>query len=479
MTRRLRRTTIILWALIAFLCGLAIARLKMHIDSPWLVLLFSLTLVARKFSRTVFIILVVVSALVAGIWRGSIFMNYLSQYDGLYKQSVVIRATVTQDGTYSKNKQLAYTVRDIRVIEPFASNLVGELSVEGFGANMVYRGDEVLVSGKIYPTRGGKQGTIKFANMQVVSHHESTLEKVRHRFIAGMYTALPEPAASFALGLLMGQRSTLPENVTLALSAAGLTHIVAVSGYNLTIIVRAVRRLRVKKSRYQATVMSLGLIMLFVVLVGSSPSIMRASLVSTLSIIAWYYGRTIRPVLLIALVAALTAGYYPIYLWSDIGWYLSFLAFFGVLVVAPLMMKRITRRKKPHVLLHILVETISAQIMTVPVILYIFGRTSFLSIFSNLLVVPLVPLAMLFAMFAGLAGMIVPLAAGFIALPARFLLMYMLDVAAYFANIPHVIIERTISARQMIYMYIVLVALTTLLWHKNREDGDIIPVRKS
>ena len=71
---------------------------------------------------------------------------------------------------------------------------------------------------------------------------KSTIEDLRRNFIVGMLNALPEPAASFAVGLLVGQRSLLPDDVSTVLIAAGLTHIVAVSGYNLTIIVRAVKK---------------------------------------------------------------------------------------------------------------------------------------------------------------------------------------------------------------------------------------------
>lgn len=142
-----------------------------------------------------------------------------------------------------------------------------------------------------------------------------------------MQSALPEPAASFGLGLLIGQRSTIPKSVSLQLAAVGLTHVVAVSGYNLTIIMRAVRKLLRKRSKYQSTVASLLLIGIFLLFTGFSASIVRAAIVSTLSLWAWYYGRTFRPIVLILLAAVITAGVYPIYLWSDIGWYLSFLAF--------------------------------------------------------------------------------------------------------------------------------------------------------
>jgi competence protein ComEC len=211
------------------------------------------------------------------------------------------------------------------------------------------------------------------------------------------------------------------------------------------------------------------LVLVFIVLVGNSPSIMRAALVSFISIITWYYGRNIRPVLLILLVAAITAGINPIYLWSDIGWYLSFLAFFGVLVLAPLIIRRISHRKQPKLITLVLVETIAAQVMTMPIIIYIFGRASLVSIPANLLVVPFVPLAMLLALIAGVCGMIASTASGVIAVPARLILTYMLDVANLFSRIPHVVMERSMGLVQMLYMYCLLGGVVVILGLKNGD----------
>src|SRR5205807_2186671 len=104
-----------------------------------------------------------------------------------------------------------------------------------------------------------------------------------------------------------------------------------VSGYNLTIIIRGLNRLKLG-SKYQRLILSLAFIAFFVLVTGFSASIVRAAIVSTLSLWAWFYGRKIRAVLLIAFTAALTGLINPFYIWGDLGWYLSFLAFFGVLI---------------------------------------------------------------------------------------------------------------------------------------------------
>ncbi|MCA9334049.1 ComEC/Rec2 family competence protein, partial [Candidatus Saccharibacteria bacterium] len=267
----------------------------------------------------------------------------------------------------------------------------------------------------------------------------------------------------------IGQRATLDKQITEQLTTTGLIHIVAVSGYNLTVIVGMSQRLFAKRSRYQSLVFSLGLIGVFLLMTGSSPSIVRAAIVSVMSLIAWYFGRQYRPLLLLLIAAALTAMASPLMVWSNIGWYLSFTAFFGVLVVGPLIKRRyVSSKAQERIIPSVLSETISAQICTLPILLFVFGRLSVVSVVANLLVVPLVPFAMLASLVAGIGGMIGPVIGSIVGLPARLLLDYILDVAALLSRVPKASIEVTITAAEMIYMYGLILFMSFVLWHKQR-----------
>jgi competence protein ComEC len=362
----------------------------------------------------------------------------------------------------------------LQVVAPQRTKLVGNIGVKGFGASAVSRGDTVKVTGKLYLTRGNNLASIGFATLEVVKSKPSLLENIRHRFIAGMQSALPEPQASFGLGLLIGQRSTLPEDAKNQLMMVGLTHIIAVSGYNLTIIVDVVRRRLGKLSKFQNTAMCLSLMGIFLLIAGSSPPIVRASIISMLSIWAWYYGRTIKPLVLILVGAAITVLANPLYIWGNVSWYLSFLAFFGVLVLSPLISRRIFAHKKPGLLVQVLLESLCASVMTIPYILYIFGQVSLVALVANVLVVPFIPLAMLLSLLAGLAGAVIPALAGWIALPAKFLLTYMLDVASVLSRLPHAFVENVyLSALAMFFIYSVVAVLCWTLWRKLRKSDKI------
>jgi len=407
------------------------------------------------------------------MWRGNIFTNKIQVYQDYSKKFVTIRATAVSDSVYGNKGQLSFDVGSARMVDPINQKLDGKIGAKGYGESMIYRGDKVELSAKLYPTRGSRQASMSFARITRTQVGNSLIDKLRRDFAAGLQSVLPEPLGSFGLGILIGQRTTLSQNLTDQLSATGLTHIVAVSGYNLTIIVLVVHRLSRKRSKYQSTALTLALIGLFLLLTGSSASIVRAAIVSSLSLWAWYYGRTFRPLVLILLAASLTATWFPPYIWSDIGWYLSFLAFAGILIVAPLLTKKLMGKKQPKILSQVFIETFSAQIMTLPIIMYIFGRLSLVGILSNMLVVPLVPLAMLFSFVAGIGAMLAPALAGWVAWPATLLMTYMIDLVQVLARLPYAAIDQKITVWQLVISYTIIVAVLLVWWRKVGVSGKI------
>lgn len=465
---RFRRTTLFALWLSAFLLGLAFARTKLDLSGWWILPVFLINIITFRKKSWLAVVCIIIFGLLVGWWRGAGYMQKLSYYDDFYQHAVVMQGTADNDAIYGSNSQLSFDLTHLQIIEPDNFDLAGKLSIKGFGPAAVYKGDHIQAEGKLYKTRGSKQGSISFAQLKVLAVVISPVDDVRREFQAGMQSALPEPLASFGLGLLIGQRNTLPQQVTKQLSAVGLTHIVAVSGYNLTILILAARRLLKKRSKYQSTIVAIALIGLFLLFAGSSPSIIRAAIVSILSLLGWYYGRTVRPMILILVAAAITAGFYPIYLWGDIGWYLSFLAFFGVLVIGPLITRRIYKTKEPTLVGFLVIESFSAQLMTIPIIMYIFGEVSIISLLANVLLVPLVPLAMGLTLVAGLAGMLIPQISGWFAWPTRVLLTYMLDMVSLLSRVPHALRQQLLKLWQMLLLYGFIMAWTLVLWHKTR-----------
>jgi len=455
---------------VAFLAGLVVAR-RFNALNGWIVLpLMSVALITLRRRTTAAAALVVLACLGLGIWRGSMYLHELQPYRALALQKVQFTATAGIDAVYGKNSQITFTVRDVHFTYPYDARVPGTVKVSGFGLNMVYRGDRVAVSGELYPTRGANQASVSYSELTKTGGSQSAIDTLRRKFAAGVQSALPEPLASFALGLLVGQRNTLPADLTQALLMVGLTHIIAVSGYNLTILLQAARKLLGDHSKVLSTATALALIFGFLLVAGTSASIVRAAVISILGLSAWYYGRTVRPLLLILLAAAGTTYANPVYLWADISWYLSFLAFFGIMVLGPVITHKLFGEKEPPLVPQILIESICAEVMTLPLVLYIFGQMSLVSLLANLLVVAFIPLAMLLGLVAGLAGMFIGNVAGWFAWPATWLLTYMLDVVNMLARLPHVFVQNHyLSAVDMTLCYASVAAILMLAWAAKRR----------
>lgn len=458
-----------MWFLASLLSGLFYAKLTTPLAIIWLIASLALIVFLPRKDLLALSVLIVIGFML-GWWRGGILQQQAAIYNNLYDEKVTLVGRATEDGYYGTKSQLSFTIEKAHTKD---QELPGKIKVSGFGTSTVNRHDIVQVTGKLYPARGGKQAGISFADIDVKASAFSPIETFRKRFSAAMESALPEPAASFGLGLLVGERSLLPADVALVLTAVGLTHIVAVSGYNLTIIIHAVSRLKKVISRFQTLLISLLLIYGFILVTGFSPSIVRAAIVGILGLLGWYFGRKIRPLLLLLFAASLTAFINPFYIWADIGWYLSFLAFFGILIMAPLAIKLIWKKPSDEapMLGVIAVESFAAQIITLPLILFIFGRLSIVGFVANIIIVPMVPIAMLFSFLAGLAGMTMPVISGWIALPARYLLNLMLWLADWFASLPHATVSVKISVASFVTLYFVIILIILGL---NRRAQSVI-----
>ena len=103
--------------------------------------------------------------------------------------------------------------------------------------------------------------------------------------------------------------------------------------------------------------------------------------------------------------------------------------------------------------------------MTLPLIMMIFGQMSLVALLANVLIVPLVPLAMLLSAIAATIGAITPEYAGWFAWPASLLLTYMLDLVHILAGIPKALVHIKISPTLMLSAYIVVITLV-LTMHK-------------
>lgn len=462
------RVTLIGCLLASILFGLLVARLSFALNSQWL---FAIPILASFLARPKFISVLAVLAIgfIIGSWRGGTYLRQVYRYEQFFGRAVAVVGTVTDDTSYDKSKQTEFHVDHIAINK---QSLPGKVRVRGFGANSVARGDQVRVLGTLNRTIGtSQQASISYSSITVIGKNSSWVERTRRRFFAGVYSSLPEPQASLGLGFLVGVRTALPQDFSDKLALVGLTHIIAVSGYNLTIIVQMVRKLFEKRSAYQSVLFSGILILLFLLMTGWSPSIMRAAVITGFSLLAWYYGRTILPIILILLGGAITGFINPLYVWGDAGWYLSFLAFTGVLILSPIVICLLYKDEKPNFFIAILIETLSAILFTAPYIAWLFGKVSLIAPIANIIVGPLIPITMLLVFLVGAIAIFVPVLALWLAIFPRTILTFVVWVVEKLAAVPFAQVQVTISPAHMAFFYALLVAITLVLWRlqKHRE----------
>lgn len=417
-----------------FVAGVSIA--------PWLRLpaIFGIlalpVLIGLLWLRWAYILpIIALTAGVLGIAYGSLHVVARSVYADFIGKTALVQGVVKEDISRSASGSFSIQLHNVRID---TVTLPGTILVTARSVGSALRGDMVELQGKVREGFGSFPASVTMNKLVAVKRgaFSDIGRVVRDWFADSVRRVIPEPQASLGIGFLTGQKSALPSDLSDALKIAGLTHIVVASGYNLTILVRLARKLLLKVSKYLSALSAGCMILAFVAITGLSPSMTRAGLVSGMSLLSWYYGHVFHPFVLLPVAAAITVAVQPSYVWGDIGWQLSFSAFVGVMIVSPLLQTYLFGNAEPGMFRQILGETIAAHIVTVPIIALSFGTISNVAIIANILVVPLVPLAMLLTFLCGLGALLALPFLEWIATPASWLLGYMTNVATFVAEIP-------------------------------------------
>lgn len=258
-------------------------------------------------------------------------------------------------------------------------------------------------------------------------------------FTGRLEKILPATPAALAAGLLTGERGGISKDLKDQFSKTGLSHIMAVSGFNIAIIGQAVYWVCAYfplMNRRRAFWLSLGIISGFVLIAGFEASIIRAAIMGVLVLIAEQIGRRKLGLNLLLIAAAVMLLVNPKLFWHDIGFQLSFLATFGLLEVSPRIEKYFSIIPSDWDLRKTFTATISAQIMTLPIIVSSFHIASLIAPLTNILVLPLIPYVMLFIFIAAICAMIFIELGMILAIVPLVLIWYVLFVVRFFSKIP-------------------------------------------
>ncbi|TAK57244.1 MAG: ComEC family competence protein, partial [Dehalococcoidia bacterium] len=307
-----------------------------------------------------------------------------------------------------------------------------------------------------YLARRGIQSTMAYPHAELIGHEDDSLVDVtvlhvRRTLSRSLARTLPEPQASLAQGVLLGQRSALPPDLSDDLNTTNTSHLVVVSGSNVVYVSAfATMLFGWFAGRRRGRLLSIAAVVAYTMLIGPSPPVVRALIMGVLVVLAGATGRRGSTATALLVAGAIMVGL-DAQIVRDVSFQLSFASAAGIVYVATPLRRWIIEGialafrvdELPHwtaVVVDPLALTASAIAATAPLLALNFGRLSLVALPANVLVVPAFPLILASSLLAALAGLLPAYRLPFAA-PAQYLLTYWIDVARWLASVPHAAAE--------------------------------------
>jgi len=270
---------------------------------------------------------------------------------------------------------------------------------------------------------------------------------LREKMRSTVEFGLEEPEAGLVKAFILGDSTAVPDDLNDSFRQSGLSHIVAISGTHITLLVGMFffLLLGISLNRRQAFYLSIPLIVFYIILAGSPASAVRSGVMGFLVLLALHVGRLNRLDYSLVLSGAAMLLVNPKYLIADAGFQLSFLAVLSMAYLYPVFDRRLKPfyekvpkkiNKAVKVICQAFALTIAAQVFTLPILIFSFHQISLVSPFSNILVVWISPFLMGGAFTGIILSLIFPVAAPFFFLPAGLFAKYLIVAAEVCADLP-------------------------------------------
>ena len=328
-------------------------------------------------------------------------------------------------------------------------------------------GDRVVLRGWIRPLEGSdRRLRWRHAAATVEAHdllafwppaaaHVRVANRLRDVVLSGN-AGLPSTERGLVAGFLLGDTRAIPEPVLESFRAAGLSHLLAVSGANVAFVLAlvgpAIRRL----TRWPRLVVTLGVLALFGAMTRWEPSVLRASVMAAIAVVAVHAGRPAQTTRVLALAVIVLVILDP-FLVHSVGFQLSCAASLGIAVMGAPIARRL---RGPSWLRETVATSAAAQLGVAPVLLPVFGQIPLIALPANLLAVPIAGPLTTWGLAAGaLGGLLRPvLPRGTVVLdvPTRLMADAMIGIADAAAKVP---MELTARGAVLIAAPIALIVL--------------------
>ena len=276
----------------------------------------------------------------------------------------------------------------------------------------------------------------------------AALYAIKEKSFNNIYRMFPDPESSLLAGILLGVDTGLTKELQQAFKNTGTAHIIAISGFNISIIAGIFFAFfsRFLGDRRGAVVAILGII-IYTFIVGADAAVVRAAVMGSLALLARQVGRRQFALNTLLAVALLMCLWNPLYIW-DVGFQLSFFATLGLILYADPFSKfadrlitkyfpASTAERFAELFSEFVLLTLAAQVTTIPIMAYHFQRISLVSFLANPFILPAQPAVMILGGLAVLLSLVwLPLgqAAGWVAWP---FVVYTIRMVELFDRVPH------------------------------------------
>ena len=439
-----------------------------YFASPvWIIAVLTVLTLAYFKPKMILIIIVIIAGMILAFFRIATELhgeNYIRQF---YGQTVEVRGMVQADAeTDEKGTKVKLVNLEFGEGHIASGSLYATLRKN----KEIRRSDIVVLKGKMSEGFGVYAGYLYQPEVVEIKHPEpgDLVLAIRDWFAERINRLIPDPEVKLGLSYLLGMKGGLPDDLNERLRMVGLVHIVVASGAHLSILVEIAKKIFGKLSRFSGLLFSVLFIVFFMTMVGWTPSILRAGIMSILTILAWYVGRKISPVRMILMVAGFTLMINPMFL-INLGWLLSFASFGGIMILGPKFTKFFYGEKKPGFIASTIITTLSATLMTLPITLYYYGMVSLISVVANLLILPTLSIAMGLVFLTGVVS-------GFpgIEIVVSFLATKLLDfhilVVNFFGEMKSFVIEIPQYQPAVFLIYGLIILLLAISFYRQRKD---------
>ena len=354
----------------------------------------------------------------------------------------------TYEQEYQPSKTPKYLAGNIITVSGTIKKFSINTNPGGFNEYLYYKAQNIsykIIAEEIIIIDGG------------YSKHKSVLYSIKNKLIEVYSTILPKKEAGTLMAMILGEKYLLEDEIKTLYQENGIAHILAISGLHVSMVGAAIYLL-LKKLRFgliASTVLSLVFVYGYGILTNFSVSTNRAIVMYSILLCAKLIGKTFDILSALSLSAFLILLQNPMELFQA-GFLLSFGAVLGIAVILPSLNN--LHEAKNSILKSIYVS-VSAQVLTLPFILYYFFQIPLYSVLINLIVLPIISLLMLTALVAGIVGMVSISLGTFIAGGANYILHFYEFVCRLGSNAPGnlITVGRPDTIRIIIYILIILV----------------------